>query len=175
MYTGVVKTEHTETTYVEQIVELEDVTRGTSAEIEKTYTKVHISPPDERKQRRLLSTNTRENFEPKLKSSAKILAVGDRWKTEPMAGLVGYTTVTRIYDHQEYDTKVITLDIEVIGTLNTLGVQIPAHSWTTIDIDAETGITTYQETIMKRTVINSRRTNISVKKLLKRETSDKEL
>ncbi|CAF1400286.1 unnamed protein product [Adineta steineri] len=128
MYTGVVKTEHTETTYVEQIVELEDVTRGASAEIEKTCIKVHISPPDERKQRRLLSTNTRENFEPKLKSSAKILSVGDRWKTESMAGLVGHTIVTRIYDNQEYGTKVITLDVEVIGTLNTLGQEVPAHS-----------------------------------------------
>ena len=79
LLTGEKKVEQEETIYTEHIVELADPLTNTSAEIEKTFTFVRFTPPNERATRRLLSQVIRENFQKELELSLSQYSVGDRW------------------------------------------------------------------------------------------------
>jgi hypothetical protein len=170
LYTGGKKVEGEETIYTEHIVELEDPLTNASAEIEKRYSFARFTPPNERESRRLLSQRTRENFQKIVDSSLNEFSVGDRWTDKILTNVERHNTITRIYDSDEYDTEVMTIDMELVGTIEILGYKTLTHIMTTTDIDVETGILLSEESIHRYTVIDDRKTAITVKKLIKRET-----
>ncbi len=175
LFTGETKVEKEETIYKEDIVELEDPLTNADAEIEKTYSFVRFTPPDERKARRLLSQRTREKFQKPFATSLSQYSVGDRWSDKVITGLEKHHIITRIYESDEYDTEVITVDTETIGTIKLFSYQTPNHYLVTQEVDVETGILLFEETIHRLTVIDERKTDITVKKLIKRETDIHEL
>ncbi|CAF3837619.1 unnamed protein product [Adineta steineri] len=168
--TGEKKVQQQEAIYIEHIVELNDPLTNTSAEIEKTYKSVRFTPPDERADRRLLSQRTREFFQKEIELSISEYSVGQRWFTKSITNLDKLITVTRIYENDEYNTEAISFDIETVGSITTLGHTIPHHYWIKRDIDVETGAVLSEETIKKTTVIYLRTTDITTRKLIKRET-----
>ena len=158
-----------------RVVELEDKKNNISAEIEKIYTMVCFTPTDRRaERRRLLSTRTREEFNELVNPSSE-WSVGSRSINKVVDGIVRQYLVTRIYESEEYNTEVITFDVETTGSLEFLGYNSMLHRLETKEIDVETGILLSQESVQKITVINDRTIGVTVQKLIKRETAHDEL
>ncbi|CAF4377222.1 unnamed protein product, partial [Adineta steineri] len=163
-----------ETICTEVIVEISNAADDSSAEIEKFCTWARFTPSDPRTERRLLSARTREELKTHIDES-KDYAVGDRWSKQVIENMNVYYTVTRIYDNEEYDTEVITFDEEYLMALDVLGYGATVHMWLTREVDIETGILLFLETIIKTTNINDRKTETDVKKLIKQEKAHHEL
>ena len=157
-----------------RVVELEDKKNNISAEVEKIYTMVRFTPTDQREERRLLSTRSREEFNELVNPSSE-WSVGSRSINKVVDGIVRQYLVTRIYESEEYNTEVITFDVETTGSLEFLGYNSMLHRLETKEIDVETGILLSQESVQKITVINDRTIGVTVQKLIKRETAHDEL
>jgi hypothetical protein len=175
LFTGEKKIQQEETIYTERIIKLEDPLTNTGAEIEKTYSFARFIPSDEHAARRLLSESIREDFNSRIEWSLKPVSVGDRWTGELLPNIDGHITVTRIYDSDEFDTKVIKINSEAVGTLALSDHQAPTDLWITEDIDVETDTLLFRETIFKMTLREERKTVSAIKKLIKRETHLHEL
>ena len=163
-----------ETIYTLRVVELEDKKNNISAEVEKIYTMVRFTPTDQRAERRLLSTRSREEFNELVNPSSE-WSVGSRSINKVVDGIVRQYLVTRIYESEEYNTEVITFDVETTGSLEFLGYNSMLHRLETKEIDVETGILLSQESVQKITAINDRTIGVTVQKLIKRETAHDEL
>lgn len=174
LLTGETTVKQEETIYTEHIVELDDPLTNANGEIEKIYSFVRFTPADERAARRLLSQITRENLE-KAVDSPYDFSISDRWKDKLVENTNRYTIVTRIYNSDEYDTEVIIFDVEFIGTISVLTYDTPVHSWIKKEVDLQTGVLLFKEEINKSTIINNRKTEVIVKKLIKRKTHNHEL
>lgn len=157
--------------YTELIVKIDDLpSDSTTVEIEKLYSFAQFIPSDECATQRLLSKRFREHFQPAVESTSIQYAVGQRWKDTTNGNLDRYTTVVRIYPSEEYHTEVIVLDMEILGAIELLEYQSPAHFLVTKEIDIETGILLLEQTTQQMTVNDKRRTDVIVKKLIQRQT-----
>jgi hypothetical protein len=174
LLTGETTVKQEETIYTEHIVELDDPLTNANVEIEKIYSFVRFTPADERAARRLLSQVTRGNLR-KVVDSPSDFSIGDRWKDKLVENTDRYTIVTCIYNSDEYDTEVIIFDVEFIGTISVLTYGTPVHSWIKKEVDVQTGVLLFKEEINKSTIINNRKTEVIVKKLIKRKTHNHEL
>lgn len=175
LFTGEKTVEQKETIYTEIVIELDDPLTNATAEVEKTYSFVRFTPPDERASRRLLTQRTRELLTTIVMPLSNEYSVGKLWTDTVYGGIEGKLMITRIYKSDEYKTKVIDFDIDAAGTISALGYKMPIHYLETKGIDIETGLLLFQESIHRHTIHDKRNTDITVIKLIKRETHTDEL
>ncbi|UJR16247.1 hypothetical protein I4U23_003155 [Adineta vaga] len=175
LLTGEKKVQYEETIYIIRIVELPDPITNISAEYEKTYTSVRYTPSDDRATRRLLSQRIREYFSNEIEFFLPEYSVGNRWLLKSLTNLDKLITITGIYESDKYGTEVITFDIEMVGTITSRGEAIPNHYWINKNMDVRTGTVLSEETIYKSTIVYSRMTNVTLKKLIKYETHSHDL
>lgn len=164
--------EKQQTIYTERIITIDDsLTNSNIGEIEKTYNFVQFTPSDEYTTQHLLSNRFHEIFQPVVELSNIEYAVGQRWIDKTNLNLDRYTTVVRIYQNEEYHTKVIVFDMEILGAIELLEYQRPAHFLVTKEVDVETGILLLEQTTQQITVNDNRKTDVIVKKLIQRLTN----
>ena len=172
LFTEEKTTKQQQTIYTERIVELDDsLTNSNRGEVEKSYSFVQFTPSDECATQRLLSKRFRETFQRVVESSSIQYVVGQRWKDKTSFNLDRYTTVIRIYGSEEYHTEVIVFDMEILGAIELLEYQRPAHFLVRKEVDVETGILLSEQIIQQITVNDNRKTDVIVKKLIQRQTS----
>ncbi|CAF1304018.1 unnamed protein product [Adineta ricciae] len=175
LLTGEINTQLEQSVYIIRIVELDDPLTNSSAEYEKTYISARFTPADDRATRRLLSQHTREYFYKETEFSLPEYSIGNRWLMKSATNLDKLVTVTDIYESDEYDTEVIQFDIEIIGTIQSFNETIPNHYWIRKHLDLQTGMLLSEEITHKSTVIYSRLTDVTLKKLIKYQTHHHDL
>jgi hypothetical protein len=163
-----------ETICTERIAELEYVNDDVKGEVEVVCTWARFTPPNEREQRRLLFDRTRKKLQEVVESPTN-LSVGDQWSEAISESINRYNTVARIYKNEEYDTEVVVVDTEIVGTPQFRAVEVPMHGHMTEEVDVQTGTNVLFESVMKATAKYNQITQIIVKKLIKGETFDREL
>jgi hypothetical protein len=153
---------------------LEYINDDVNGEMEIVCTWARITPPNEREQRRLLFDRTRKKLPEFVKGSTN-LSVGDQWSQAILDGIKRYCTVARIYKNEEYDTEVVVVDTEIVGTAQVRFPEVPIHGHMTGELDVQTGTHVLLEAVVKGTAKHNKITQITVKKLIKRGTVDREL
>jgi len=163
-----------ETICTERIAELEYINDDLKGEVEIVCTWARFTPPNERAQRRLLFDRTRKKLQEVVEFLTN-LSVGDQWSNAISESMNGHHTVARIYKNEEYDTEVVVVDTEIVGTVQVHALEVPIHGHMTREVDVQTGTYVLLEVVMKGTVEHNQVTQITVKKLIKRETVDRVL
>ncbi|CAF1466383.1 unnamed protein product [Adineta steineri] len=80
-----------------------------------------------------------------------------------------------IFQNEEYDAEVVVLDMEMVGTPEVRGSEVPVHGHMTIEVDVQTGTMVLREAVMKTTAKHYQITQTTVKKLIKQGTIHREL
>jgi hypothetical protein len=163
-----------ETICTERIAELEYINDDVKGEVEIVCTWARFTPPNKREQRRLLFDRTRKNLDEVVQPPMNF-SVGDQWSEAYSESINKFYTVARIYKNEEYDTEVVVVDMEVVGALGALSLEVPMHGHKTSEIDIKTGTIVLLEMVSKHTVGYNRVTEITVKKVMKRGAVDREL
>ncbi len=146
-----------------RIAELEYINDDVNGEVEVVCTWARFTPPNERKQQRLLFDRTRKKLQ-EVVESPKDVSVGDQWSDAISESMNGYYTVARIYKNEEYDTEVVVMDTDIVGTAQISGSEVPMHGHVTGEVDVQTGTNVLLEAVMKGTVEHNQVTQIIVKK-----------
>lgn len=163
-----------------RIVELDYDGTDLKGNVEKFCTWARFTPTNDREKRDLLLDHSRidlrQIIHPPGCTEMGEHGSGDIARFGALFSEVkGYQFVSRLYNNEEYETEVVTFEIDAPFTLDIFGIEIPGYSYYKREVDTNTGATVLLEATSYTRRLSNRETQVSIKKLIKPKTVHQDL